>query len=143
MATGVGYEGTDEYTPVGADPSAIDKGARKVAVEGPARATIRVSRWDAEAKAFTADMSEPAQLALRMFPYPAWQASVNGRVVEASTRAGSGQMLVPVAAGINQVRIRFVRTWDRSAGWGISILTLAALAIWSYRLRAQTNMLNR
>ncbi len=25
MATGVGYEGTDEYTPVGADASAVDK----------------------------------------------------------------------------------------------------------------------
>jgi len=142
MATGAGYEGTDEYTPVGADPSAIDKGARKVSVEGPARATIRVSRWDAETKTFTAEMSEPAQVALRLFPYPAWQASVNGRVVETSARAGSGQMLVPVAAGTNRVEIRLVRTWDRSAGWWISILTAAAVAIWTYRARARTSAAN-
>lgn len=142
MATGAGYEGTDEYTPVGADPSAIDKGARKVAVEGPARAVIRVSRWDAEAKAFTAEMSAADQLALRLFPYPAWKTSVNGRIVETSARAGSGQMLVPVQAGMNQVEIRFVRTWDRSAGWWISILTLAALGIWSYRARAPAETAN-
>jgi hypothetical protein len=137
MATGVGYEGTDEYTPVGADPSAIDKDARKVAVEGPARAVIRVTRWDAESKAFTAEMSASDQLALRLFPYPAWQTEVNGRVIKTSMRAGSGQMLVPVEAGVSRVEIRFVRTWDRSTGWCISLLTAAALAIWSFRLRAR------
>ena len=138
MATGAGYEGTDEYTPVGADPSAIDKAARKVAVEGPARAAIRVIRWDAESKAFTAEMSSPDQLAVRLFPYPAWQTKVNGRLIETSTRAGSGQIVVPVEAGMNRIEIRFVRTWDRSTGWWISILTAAALAIWSFRVRART-----
>ena len=137
MATGAGYEGTDEYTPVGADPSAIDKDARKVAVEGRARAAIHVTRWDAESKAFTAEMSASDQLALRLFPYPAWQTEVNGRVIQTSTRAGSGQMLVPVEAGMNRVEIRFVRTWDRSLGWWISILTTAALALWSFRVRAK------
>ncbi|MGB8062743.1 MAG: 6-pyruvoyl-tetrahydropterin synthase-related protein [Candidatus Sulfotelmatobacter sp.] len=137
MATGAGYEGTDEYTPVGADPSAIDKDARKVTVEGPARAVIRVLLWDAESKAFTAEMSAPDQLALRLFPYPAWQTKVNGRVIETSTRAGSGQMVVPVEAGMNRVEIRFVRTWDRSTGWWISILTAGALALWSFRVRAR------
>ena len=42
MVTDVGYEGTDEYTPVGADPASIDKDARKVRVDGPAHAAIRV-----------------------------------------------------------------------------------------------------
>ncbi len=46
MATGAGYEGTDEYTPAGAQPSAIDKEARSVTVVGPARAAIHVQRWD-------------------------------------------------------------------------------------------------
>ena len=142
MVTGAGYEGTDEYTPVGADPSAIDKNARKVAVEGSARAMIRVSRWDAESKAFTAEMSAPDQLALRLFPYPAWQTEVNGRAVETSTRAGSGQMLIPVAAGMNRVEIHFARTWDRTAGWWISILTAAMLAVWSYRVRARGDTSN-
>jgi len=34
MATGAGYEGTDEYTPVGADPWAVDKTAPRVTVDG-------------------------------------------------------------------------------------------------------------
>ena len=44
MVTGVGYEGVDEYTPVGADPAAVDKDARNVTVAGAAHAAIRVLR---------------------------------------------------------------------------------------------------
>ena len=57
MVTGAGYEGTDEYTPAGAEPSAIDKEARNVTVDGPARAAIHVQQWDAESRMFTAEMS--------------------------------------------------------------------------------------
>jgi hypothetical protein len=129
MTDRVGYEGTDEYTPVGADPAAIDKDARNVSVAGPAHAAIRVSGWDAESKTFAAEMSAPDQLAVRLFRYPAWRAEVNGRVVETKSR-DTGQMLVPVAAGMNRVQITFVRTWDRSVGGWLSLLTLMSLMIW-------------
>lgn len=129
MDAGAGYEGTDEYTPLGADPAAIDKSARNVTVAGPAHAAIRVSRWDAESKLFTAKMSAPDQLALRLFRYPAWQAEVNGRVVETGEKPDTGQMLVPVETGMNRVKISFVRTWDRAAGGWISLITVMALTI--------------
>jgi len=134
MADHVGYEGTDEYAPAGADPGAIDKDARHVTVAGPARAAIRVSRWDAEAKMFTAEMSAPDQLALRLFRYPAWQAEVNGQVVPTAS-TDSGQMLVPVEAGMNHVQIIFIRTWDRAAGGWISLLTLVWLMVWTRRAK--------
>jgi hypothetical protein len=124
MATGAGYEGTDEYTPVGADPSAVDKTARRVTVDGPSHAAIHVSQWDANAKAFTAELSAPDTLALHLFNYPAWRVEVNGRAVQALTREGTGQMLVPVEAGANHVRVTFIRTWDRTAGAWISVLAL-------------------
>lgn len=133
MATSAGYEGTDEYTPVGADPATIDKDARVVAVQGPAHAAIRVQRWDAESRAFTADMSAPDQLALRLFRYPAWRVEVNGHVVETAAKADNGQMLVPVEAGMNRVQISFVRTWDRTAGGWISIASGLCLAFWTLR----------
>jgi hypothetical protein len=136
MATGVGYEGTDEYTPLGADPSAIDKDARKVTVAGPAHGSIDVLHWDAESKIFTAQMSASDQVVLRLFRYPAWRASVNGRPVETTAREGTGQMLVPVSAGMNQVEVSFVRAWDRTAGGWISLLTAAgviACFVWRRR----------
>lgn len=131
MFVGTGYEGTDEYTPAGADPSVIDKAARRVTVDGPQHAAIHVFQWDAQSKFFTAEMSAPARLALRLFNYPAWRVEVNGRAVQAETQDGTGQMLVPVEGGANRVEIIFIRTWDRTAGIWISVVAgLLALLIW-------------
>ncbi len=131
-ADGGGYEGVDEYTPIGADPSAVDKDARRVTVDGPAHAAIRVADWSAERKQFTAEMSAPDELVLHLFNYPAWRVEVNGRAVQASSREGTGQMLIPVEAGENRVQIIFIRTWDRTVGAWISLLAiiLTILPLW-------------
>jgi hypothetical protein len=128
--TPAGYDGTDEYTPTGADSSAIDKGARRVTVEGPEHAAIHVQQWNAESKLFTAEMSAPARLALHLFNYPAWEVEVNGRVVQAVTRDGTGQMLIPVESGPNRVQITFTRTRDRTVGGWISLLTAILMMFW-------------
>lgn len=135
MATGAGYEGVDEYLPLGADSAAIDKDARKVTVDGPAHAAIDVLRWDAEYKEFTVQMSAPDRVALRLFHYPAWKATVNGQVVEIGERPGTGQMLVPVTAGMSRVQVKFERTWDRTVGGWVSVLALASLLFWMSRSR--------
>jgi len=137
MAIGAGYEGTDEYAPLGADPAAIDKDARKVTVDGPAHAAIDVLRWDAEARVFTAQMSAPDQLAVRLFRYPAWKAEVNGHEVETSARPATGQMLVPVAAGVNRVQLTFVRTWDRTLGGWISSFAGLSVLLWYWATRTR------
>jgi hypothetical protein len=129
MIDQIGYEGTDEYTPVGADPSASDKDAGKVEVEGSAHAALHVYKWNAESKYFTAEMSAPGQLALRLFRYPAWRVKVNGRPVPTGKRESTGQILVPVGAGMNQVQITFIRTMDRKLGGLISLLTAFALLL--------------
>jgi hypothetical protein len=134
----MGYEGTDEYTPLGVDPAAIDKDARYATVVGPAHAAIHVLHWGAESKELSAQMSEPDQLALRLFRYPAWKAKVNGRAVETSTRAKTGQMLVPVGAGMNRVEVTFVRTWDRIIGGWISIIALLGVIFRLFSTRRQT-----
>jgi hypothetical protein len=136
MADGTGYEGVDEYTPAGADPSAIEQDSRKVRVDGTAHAAIHVYYWNPESKMFTAQMSAPDQLALRLLRYPAWKAEVNGRVVETAARESTGQMLVPVEAGMNRVQITLIRTWDRTVGgWisGVSALSLVVWTLWSRR----------
>jgi hypothetical protein len=129
VAAGMGYEGSDEYTPLDADPSSVDKNARRVTVDGPAHAAIRVSDWNAEQKLFTAEMSAPDNLVLHLFAYPAWRVEVNGQLVQPKTREGTGQMLVPVEAGANRVHISFVRTWDRSLGVWISLLALILIFV--------------
>ena len=95
MESGAGYEGTDEYTPLGADPAAADKGARDVTVEGPARAAIHVLLWTAAAKEFTAQLSSADQLALKLFPYPAWKVEVNGRAIPLRSARVQARYLSP------------------------------------------------
>jgi hypothetical protein len=130
MESGAGYEGTDEYTPAGAEPGSINKEARNITVDGPAHAAIHVSRWNAESKMFTAEISAPDRLALRLFHYPAWIVEVNGRVVDTRVNPDTGQMLVPVEAGMNHVQVRFVRTWDRAVGGWISVSAGMLMIVW-------------
>ncbi|HEY6182653.1 MAG TPA: 6-pyruvoyl-tetrahydropterin synthase-related protein [Terriglobales bacterium] len=128
MLSGDGYEGTDEYVPINADSYEIDKSARKATLDGPGRAPIRIEKWDAEDKKFSADVTEPTQLVLRLFNYPAWQVQVNGHSVSTRTHENTGQMIVPLNAGRNDVRIRLIRTWDRTWGGVISVLTFIAVS---------------
>jgi hypothetical protein len=134
--SGAGYEGTDEYVPVGADPYEIKQDAPRVALddgETPDQIQrIRVERWDAESKLFTTDIDRSGQLVLRLFNYPAWRVEVNGREVSTATRDVTGQMLIPVQAGENRVQITFIRTSDRTVGGIVSalaVLTLGVLAV--------------
>ena len=129
VATGAGYEGTEEYAPIGATPAKLDKDARRVTVEGPAKAAIRVTDWKAEHRAFTAEMSQPDNLVIKLLNYPAWLVQVNGHDVLTGTREVTGQMLVPVERGMNRVEIVFSRTWDRKVGAWISLLALALLVL--------------
>jgi hypothetical protein len=126
--TGAGYEGTDEYVPLGADPYEVKQDAPRVALENGA-APIQIQQWDAESKTFTAAVSQPGQLVLRLFNYPAWHVEVNGRPAATATRAVTRQMLIPIEAGENRVTLVFTRTWDRTLGALISLITALVLGI--------------
>jgi hypothetical protein len=107
----------------------VNKDARRVTVDGPARGAIRILEWGADRKQFTADMSASDNLALHLFNYPAWRVEVNERMVQAGTREGTGQMLVPVEAGANRIQIIFVRTWDRTLGAWISMVAVVFVLV--------------
>jgi hypothetical protein len=131
--SGAGYEGTDEYVPVGADPYEIKQDAPRVALEDsgapPQIPQLQIQQWNAESKMFTAVLTRPGQLVLRLFNYPAWSVEVNGQAVATSTRDITGQMLIPVQAGENRVQINFTRTWDRTLGGMISLVTALSLGV--------------
>jgi len=135
MEAAAGYEGNEEYVPLGGDASAIDKDARNVTLNGAGQAGIRVQMWDAEEKEFTVDMRDSGEVALKLFQYPAWQVEVNGQIVTTGARENTGQMLIPLGAGMNRVRVRFRRTWDRKLGGWIFIVTLLGLAVVLIRSR--------
>ena len=128
----LGYEGTDEYVPAGADAYEINKDAQLVAFEGDSSSRIHIIRWAPEHRSFTASAGRSGRLVLKLFNYPAWQTAINGRPVETGTVAVTGQISIPVAAGENQVDISFTRTPDRMIGWLISFGTMIAMSGWVF-----------
>lgn len=149
MSDGTGNEGTDEYVPSGADPYEVNKEAPRVVLCGagtPAReclcgtsanrhecaeARAQILDWSASEKHFRVSTTRKENLVLRLFNYPAWEATVNGSPAHAETADVTGQMIIPLSAGTNDVRIRFRRTRDRTTGNVISFMsTCLLLAFW-------------
>jgi 6-pyruvoyl-tetrahydropterin synthase related domain len=120
---GVGYEGIDEYAPTGADVYEIKQDARRVSFEGDGSSRIRITQWGPESKSFSANVGQPGKLVVKLFSYPAWRVEVNNRPVQTAALKITGQMVIPVEAGDNQVRITFVPGRDRKIGGSISLAT--------------------
>ncbi len=130
LQSGSGYEGTDEYVPTGDDAYEINKEAHEVTFEGEGNSRIQITRWAPESRAFTARVSHPGKLVLKLFNYPAWRVEVNGRPVTTGTVEVTGQMTIPVEAAENHVRIDFARTPDRTIGGFISFAAGMLLLGW-------------
>ncbi|HXN25104.1 MAG TPA: 6-pyruvoyl-tetrahydropterin synthase-related protein [Candidatus Dormibacteraeota bacterium] len=140
VSSGQGFEGTDEYDPLGDDHYDLPKHAPLVAgpspgqlhAQGPRWATeaaprIGIERWAPEEKRFEVDADRPAQIALRLLGYPAWRVEVNQQQVDPSSPPGTAQMIITIPAGHNRVRVRFVRTLDRTIGLALSAMGFIAL----------------
>jgi len=97
--------------------------------------------WQPELKSFSASVKEPGNLILRLFNYPAWKTVVNGRTVSPETTEDTGQMIVPIRPGANEVTITLARTWDRSTGAVISGLAVAlgAILLWADHRRVRAS----
>ena len=147
MGSGEGFEGTDEYDPVGDDRSELaQKRPRAWFVSEAGKAEeqsderIFVDRWIAEHRALRAVAPRNTSIAVRLLDYPAWQVSVNGKLLKPRYGAETKQMILPVAAGESRIEITFARTWDRTFGGWVSILTacgLMGLGLWN-RKRTDT-----
>jgi hypothetical protein len=139
IASGEGFDGTDEYDPVGDDHYNLPAKAPRAQVvtlnedtENKSAATpapqpsVVIEHWAPEEKAIRVESTRPAQLALRLLNYPAWRVEVNGSRIQPESAEDSGQMVIPIAAGQSRINVRFTRTRDRTAGIAISIASLLA-----------------
>jgi hypothetical protein len=124
---GDGYEGVDEYVPAHVDPYELNKDAPKVVARSGDSVLVHIDEWKAETKAFSAQVSRPEQLRLRLFNYPAWRVEVNGRAVAATAQPVTGEIVFSVNPGTNRVRVAFTRTRDRLVGGIISVAALVLL----------------
>jgi hypothetical protein len=133
ITSGTGYEGTDEYDPLGDDHLDLPKNA-PLAVILPASAEdpdsaapnagIQIQLWQPQRKELFVETPAPARVALRLLNYPAWKVFVNGRSVEPQQPDDVNQMIVPIGAGKSEIRVAFARTFDRTAGAVLSLFSI-------------------
>ncbi|HXW63152.1 MAG TPA: 6-pyruvoyl-tetrahydropterin synthase-related protein [Candidatus Acidoferrales bacterium] len=151
IQAGRGYEGTDEYAPVGCDryqlPGNPDASVRPATVSpepappigqldstsgdivSAAGVGLATQVWTSTHRGFTADSQQPVTVAPRLLNYPAWDLRLNGQQVKFDVGPETGQILVPLRPGTSHIEICFHQTWDRTAGDAASALAAIALGL--------------
>ena len=136
IAKGQGFEGADEYDPIGDDrynlpPNAVAvRILRTEASNGNApTARVDIQRWTAEEKVVAVSSREPVRVALRLLDYPAWRVELNGSRVKPEHGESTSEMVFRLPAGLNRITARFAHTPDRTSGDVLSLGSLLALSV--------------
>lgn len=129
---GAGFAGVDEYDPLGDDHLDLPKHAPMISIlpaspddsdAPPPAAKIQMDLWQPQHEKFRVELQGPARVALRLLNYPAWQVTVNGRVVASQRPDDVNQMIVLIAEGKSEIEVRFAQTPDRTAGIALSLFS--------------------
>jgi len=83
--------------------------------------------WDPERRQIDLGSSRGGQLLLRLFYYPAWRATADGREAATAPHPDSGLMVVEVPAGARSEELRYRRGGAHLAGTAVSGVALVAL----------------
>ena len=129
IADGTGYEGADEYVPAGADPYEVNKSLPRVSDNTGAPVPSKMLAWRQTEKHFKVHTAAAQNLIVRLFNYPAWEVVVNGKPTETQRTDVTGLIVIPIAAGDNDVQIHFRRTLDRLVGNIISLISVALFVV--------------
>jgi hypothetical protein len=149
---GQGTEGTDEYTAVGVDNSAVqqhlplvrvlrsaqDDTADDTAADNPEwragdpgsiAAQVDARRPDGEHWTVSVVTPETGYAVLRLMDYPSWRVTVDGQPVNSRPLREDGLMTVPMNAGRHLMEVHWAPTWDVVAGRAVSVIALLVLAV--------------
>jgi hypothetical protein len=147
---GQGTQGTDEYTPVGADNASIqqdlplvrllraaeDDTADSAAGDNPEwragdpgiiAAKVAAKAWNAEHWLVSLSSPERGFAILRLMDYPSWRVSVDGLQVLGRPLREDGLMTVPVMSGSHTIEVQWSATRDVVAGRVLSALAVLGL----------------
>jgi len=134
LANDQGFEGTDEYDPLGDDHSNLRKKRRRcrffqrTIAGNHTKARIDIQRWTAEERIVAVLTNEPARVAVRILNYPGWRVELwNYETVTPLRLQEPGPMVIPIPAGLSGIRIRFVRTPDQTLGLAMSVIAVLTL----------------
>jgi hypothetical protein len=158
--TGQGTQGTDEYTPVGANGTAVQQDLPMVRVlrapqddnadkakgdnpewkagdPGSITAKVNARRWNEEHWMVNVVTPETGYAVLRLMEYPSWRVTVDGKPTPDRPGREDGLMAVPVAAGSHVIDVQWSASRDVIDGRAISAIAMLALAVVAVRERRE------
>jgi len=143
------YDPTDEYTPVGADPQALQHAnpafwiADSPTAPAPQAADRDYSVALARRLHFTVSTPVPRFLVLSLRDYPAWKIAINGTPIAIRPHRPDGLIALPIAGGVSKIDIAYAHTPDQIAGWIVTALSAGALFFAGRRRRQDARRLKR
>jgi hypothetical protein len=143
--SGMRYDPTDEYTPIGAAPEALQHTnpafwmAAAPTDAAPQTAASNYSIVLARRRHFLVYTPIPRFLILSLRDYPAWQISVNGTAITSHPRRKDGLIALPVASGSSKVDIVYAYTQDQTEGWVVTALSAVLLLFLSIPPKRRRN----
>jgi hypothetical protein len=134
IANGQGFEGTDEYDPLGDDHYNLPEKTPRVQVlpversEGSTpKPEIHIDQWTAEEKNVRVTSYGPLKVGLRLLDYPAWRVQLNGKLTSPERGETNSRMIFSLGPGTQRITVRFLRTADRKLGIAISLVAVLIL----------------
>lgn len=111
-------------------PGFRDRAAMQRPVEAGAGADAVVLSWTSHSRRIRVDVRDKtADVKVRTFYFPGWEATVNGRPTRIGPDPESGVIELRLDRGVNDVRLEFRDTPDRVTGWWVSIATVCAFGL--------------
>lgn len=141
--TKAGFEGTDEYDPIGDDHTDIPQNQPEAKLIGPVEAdatskhALRVIRWTAEERVIAVRVSQPSTVRLRLLHHPGWQVTLDGKLIKTSRTISYDAILVAVPAGESHIEAHFVRTIDRTIGGCVTLFSVLTAGILAWPLKGR------
>ena len=147
---GQGTQGTDEYTPVGADNASVQQDlplvrvlrtAKDDAAESskgdnpewragdPGTIAAKVAAKPRNAEHWMVKLSTPENgyAVLRLMDYPSWQVAVDGRDIISRPSRKDGLLTVPVTAGSHAIEVQWGATRDIVVGRVLTVFAVLGL----------------
>jgi hypothetical protein len=143
IRSGHGYRGIAEFTPLNAHLGEQYVERPLITTSDPTassseRLQLHLDEWTAERRVFSAHTTDAVTLLVHLLNYPAWEVRVDGLTTLTGSDPDTGQIIVPLEKGSHHVEVRFRRTWDRTAGGLISVLSVVALVLATLYMRRRS-----
>jgi hypothetical protein len=153
-----GFQGSDEYAPVDADNSEIQKGLPAIRLLNSATAegspgddhaqwcpdsaqeiagAIAITPSGLERVSASVATNAPGYAVLRLLDYPAWRITVNGAALGDRPHRSDGLLVIPVAAGMTRIEVAWRITPDEWSGMALSLAALAITLVLAFAARRQ------